>query len=230
MVPEWLIEATNLNFLVTDNWSSIRNGISRTSEKQLTLRVSLMVLVPSFIYLFRATIKIVPQLVKLQSLTLSWRLLQTLQNHLLLPRSSSGFRKSVKDEEIELLKGRLMMLCLSSCADEMKQLLQVVVLTTEEEIIPSTIGEDPFNSSSKIWKISGTSCWLLILNGVPSFSTIFCWKALKKLEGSTGDDLFFKSDKFRVRALINGEIVPDCEECWFQKGVTTLRACRIELI
>ena len=117
--------------------------------------------------------KMEPQFVKLQYLTLFWRLLQTLQSHLLSSLSSSGFKNASKEVEMELVKGRQIISSLSSCEDEAKQLSQVVVLTTEDEIIPSAIGEDPFNSSNKIRKISGTSCWVLILNGVPHFSEIF---------------------------------------------------------
>ena len=90
------------------------------------------------------------QLVKVQSLTLSCRLLQTLQNHLLVSLSSSDFKKTSKEEDMELFIGRLMISCLSSCKDEEKQLSQGVVMVTEEELKSATNGDDPFNSSSKI--------------------------------------------------------------------------------
>ena len=70
-----------------------------------------------------------------------------MQNHLLSPLRSSDFKNTSKEEVKELLQGGQMISCLSSCEDEEKQLSQVVVQTTEEEIMPSAIGDNPFNSS-----------------------------------------------------------------------------------
>ena len=54
-------------------------------------------------------------------------------------------------------------------------------------------------------------------------------KALRKLDGSIGVDLFFKSDKLIDNALAKGEIGPESDSCWQQNEGMVLRACSIVL-
>ena len=98
MVPEWFMEAFSVSFLKTDNSSSIFTGMWRTSSKvQLTLRLFLKTFPPISTYRLTCIIKMEPQFVRLQYLMLFWRMLQTLQNHLLSSLSSSGFKNPSKD-------------------------------------------------------------------------------------------------------------------------------------
>ena len=51
--------------------------------------------------------------------------------------------------------------------------------------------------------------------------------ALRKLEGSIGNDLCFIRDALKASALTNGVTVPDCDGSWHQ---ITLRACNSKFI
>ena len=72
----------------------------------------------------------------------------------------------------------------------------------------------PFDWSIKICKISGTSCWLLKLEGDPWSLEILLHKAQRKLEGSFGLVLCFRRDMFRFIALDKGKTLSCLEESW----------------
>ena len=55
-------------------------------------------------------------------------------------------------------------------------------------------------------------------------------KSLWKLEGSIGDDLCFRRDILRVRALTNGDIVKNCDGNWCKKDGIISRACNAKFI
>ena len=69
-----------------------------------------------------------------------------------------------------------------------------------------------------------------MLKGVPYFSEIRFWNTIRKLEGSTVDDLCLKRDMLSNSALTKGKFVPNCDGSWHRKGGITLRPCDIEFI
>lgn len=66
-------------------------------------------------------IHMLQQFMTLQSLTLSWRLSQKLQNHLLSLLKFSGLKKFSKDDGIKLVSGRQTILCFPSFEEKEKQ-------------------------------------------------------------------------------------------------------------
>ena len=83
---------------------------------------------------------------------------------------------------------------LSSLTEEQKQVSHVTVDSRVVERMASAKGDNPLKSSRSTRKISGTSCWVLKLNGAPWIEEILHSKALKKFDGSTRADDRFNKD------------------------------------
>ena len=66
------------------------------------------------------------------------------------------------------------------------------------ESILSARGESPLKLSRTTRRISGTSCCVLQSKAVSPMEEILCSKALRKLDGSTGEDERFNKDMLSV--------------------------------
>ena len=121
------------------------------------------------------------------------------------------------------------MLNLSSFTEEQWQTSHDVVVCKVEVIKSSANMEVPMNSSKTKCKISATSCWVLKLKS-GSREDILCCRALRKLDGSIGDEARFRIDIFKDTALSNGDLQgPSDGDCDHKAGIV-LKACSIEFL
>ena len=67
------------------------------------------------------------------------------------------------------------------------------------------------------------------MKAVPRLKVMFLSKALKKFEGSIGEEERFIKDMFSDIDLTNGERWEDSEGNWDHKAGITLNTCKIEL-
>ena len=101
--------------------------------------------------------------------------------------------------------------CYNNVTSSMSHFVEVL---TDVARMLLAIVEWPFNSSNTTWRISGTSCWVLNWKGTCLLVESFLWSAHKKFEGSRGVVCLFKSNIFRVTALVKGDRKPDAEADW----------------
>ena len=87
----------------------------------------------------------------------------------------------------------------------------------------------PFSSSKTTCNISATSCWVLKSKGTPLKLDSLCFKAHKKLDGSTGLFEFFFMAMLRLMDCNIGDKVFDSEGTLFQRVGITLKICKMEL-
>ena len=146
-----------------------------------------------------------PESTILVSLVLSINPLHAGQNHLLTPVRFSEERYLSKDKEMDLASGKEIISSFTSSMLQQPQVSHVVEVLTDVARMLLAIVEWPFNSSNTTWRISGTSCWVLNWKGTCLLVESFLWSAHKKLEGSRGVVRLFKSDIFRVTALVKGD-------------------------
>lgn len=149
------------------------------------------------------------------------------QDHMLSPERDSDCKRWLSEAEMFFFVDRVKMSNLSSLTEEQKQVSHVTVDCKVVEKMSSAKAEEPLNSSRSMRKISGTSCWVLQLNGASRIEEILRSKALKNLDGSTGEDRFNK-DIICATDLTNWERqgVSD-EDCDHKEGMT-LNTCKIE--
>ena len=76
--------------------------------------------------------------------------------------------------------------------------------------------------------IFSTSCWVLKSKGTPVMMDNFCFRAHKKLYGSTGLVEFLFATMLRLIARNIGDKVFDSERNLFQKFGITLKTCKME--
>ena len=72
------------------------------------------------------------------------------------------------------------------------------------------------------------SCWVLKSKGTPVMMDSFCFRAHKKLDGSTGLVEFLFATMLRLIARNIGDKVFDSEGTLFQRLGTTLKTCKME--
>ena len=84
----------------------------------------------------------------------------------------------------------------------------------------------PFSSSETTDSISASSCWVLKSKGTPFIMDSLCFKAHKKLDGSTGLVEFFFTAMLRLIAGNIGD--KDSEGTLFQRLGTKPKTCKME--
>ena len=89
--------------------------------------------------------------------------------------------------------------------------------------------DTPFSSSKTTCNISATSCWVLKSKGTSLKLDSLCFKAHKKLDGSTGLIEFFFMAMLKLMARNIGDNVLDSEGTLFQGMGITLKICKMEL-
>ena len=169
-----------------------------------------------------------PESTVLVSHVLSRNPLHAGQNHLLTPVRFSEERYLSRDKEMNLASGKGIMSSFTSSMLQQPQVSHVVEVLTDVARMLLAIVEWPFNSSNTTWRISGTSCWVLNWKGICLLVESFLWSAHKKSKGSREVVRLFKSDIFRVTALVKGDRKPDSEADWHQNDGIVLKACKIE--
>ena len=83
-----------------------------------------------------------------------------------------------------------------------------------------------FSSSETTSSIPTSSCWVLKSKGTPLIMDSLCFKAHKKLDGSTGLVEFFFTAMLRLIACNIGD--KDSEGTLFQGLGTTPKTCKME--
>ena len=162
------------------------------------------------------------------SLVLSQRRLHDGQNHLFCDVKISGFKNWFIEVWMSAETGRVTISRFSSDTDEQKQVLQETVIFCVLQIRWLAAIDMPFSSSKTTCSISATSCWVLKLKGTPLMMDSLCFKAHKKLDGSTGLVEFFFTAMSRLIARNIGDKVFHSEGTLFQRFGTTLKTCKME--
>ena len=116
----------------------------------------------------------------------------------------------------------------SSDIEEQKQVLQETVIFCVLQIKWLAANDIPLTSSKTTCSISAISCWVLKPKGTPLMMNSFCFKAHKKLDGSTGLVEFFFTAMLRLIACNTGDRVFDSEGTLLQRLGTTLKICKME--
>ena len=124
--------------------------------------------------------------------------------------------------------GRVTISRFSSDTDEQKQALQETVFFCVLQIRWLAAIEVPSSSCKTPCSISATSSWVLKSKGTPFMVDNSCFKAHKKLDGSTGLVEFFFTAMLRLIASNIGNKVFDSEGTLFQRLGTTLKTCKME--
>ena len=124
---------------------------------------------------------------------------------MLSPERDSVCNNLVKDEETCLDVGKSNMSSFCSLTEEQKQVSHVMEVCVVVAIKLSARGDIPLSSSRTTCSISGTSCCELKSKTVPRLKEMLLFKALKKLEGSIGEEERFIKDMFSDMDLTNGE-------------------------
>ena len=137
----------------------------------------------------------------------------------------SGFRNSLIKVWMSADTGRIKTSRFFSGSEEQKQLLQQTVIFCVLEINWLAARDTPFSSS----KITGTSCLVLKSKGHLLKLDSLCFKAHKKLDGSTGLFEFFSMAMLRLIAHNIGDKVFESEGTLFQRMGMTLKTCKMEL-
>ena len=113
---------------------------------------------------------------------------------MLSPERDCDCKRWLREAEMCFIVDRVKISNLFSLTEEQKQVSHVTVDRKVVEIIASAKSDNPLKSSRSTRKISGTSCWVLKLNGAPWIEETLHSKALKKFDGSTGADDRFNKD------------------------------------
>ena len=141
----------------------------------------------------------------------------------------SGFRNSLIKVWMSADTGRIKTSRFFSGSEEQKQLLQQTVIFCVLEINWLAAIDTPFSSSKTTCKITGTSCLVLKSKGHLLKLDSLCFKAHKRLDGSTGLFEFFSMAILRLIAHNIGDKVFESEGTLFQRVGMTLKTCKMEL-
>ena len=125
--------------------------------------------------------------------------------------------------------GRVKISKFCSDSEKQKQVLQETAIFCVLEIKWLASTDTPFSSSKTTCNISVTTCWVLKSKGTPLKLDRLCFKAHRKLDGSTGLFEFFFMAMLRLMARNIGDKVLDFEGTLFQRVGMTLKICKMEL-
>ena len=146
--------------------------------------------------------------------------------------SGQIFRRNLsKDKEMDLVSCNGIISRFTSSALQQPQVSHVVeVIADEASMLLPTVKRcysGTTKSSSTTWRISETSCWVLHWEGTCLLVESFQQSAHKRLGESRGVVRLFKSDIFRVTALVKGDRKPESKADWHQNDGIVLKAYKI---